>query len=424
VSGPRRGLHLLEVGLLWPPETFLCWKLERLAARGFRVTVASTTRRRDAEARLEGVELECIPYWGEARAVVALGVARDGLRLLLRSPRRFAALISAARRPLPPGGRKKGLWDVLPLLRSYLRLAALRPNVVHFEWNSAAVHYLPLYEIWNCPVVISCHGSDVNIRPHTPLGERLAAFMPASFEKASAVHCVSEAIAREATRFGLEPAKARLIRPAVDPAFFTPSVEGNGRESPDGDEHSEFRVLAIGDFRWLKGHEYAIQAIRHLADRGVPVRFDVLGGGEEDRIRHTIEDLALGERVNVHGDVPSAEVRRRLQRADALLHASLSEGTPTAVLEAMACRVPVVVTDCGGVREAVSDGVEGIVVGVRESKEMAAALEKLWRDPALRRRMGRAGRARVESEFTLAEQVDRFVELYEGVAAAPGGAGA
>ena len=108
-------------------------------------------------------------------------------------------------------------------------------------------------------------------------------------------------------------------------------------------------------------------------------------------------------------------MRRHLHGADVLLHASLSEGIPTAVLEAMACALPVVVADCGGLREAVRDGVEGFVVAPRDPVQAAAALRRLGQDPGLRAKMGAAGRATVRSRFAVGAQIDAFARLYEAL---------
>jgi colanic acid/amylovoran biosynthesis glycosyltransferase len=114
----------------------------------------------------------------------------------------------------------------------------------------------------------------------------------------------------------------------------------------------------------------------------------------------------------MHGLATPLEVRRRLQRADVLLQSSLSEGLPTVVLEAMACGLPVVATDCGGVREAVSDNIHGLVVAPRDTPAMAVALRSLAGDPELRERMGRAGRSQVESQFQLRRQTHELLALY------------
>ena len=108
----------------------------------------------------------------------------------------------------------------------------------------------------------------------------------------------------------------------------------------------------------------------------------------------------------------SSQINGRLAEADAFLHASVAEGIPNVVLEAMACGVPVVTTDVGGVSEAVTDGVEGFVVAARDPGQLAAALGALWRDTPMRRRMGEAAHHRVNSEFTLAAQIQAFEAMY------------
>jgi glycosyltransferase involved in cell wall biosynthesis len=266
---------------------------------------------------------------------------------------------------------------------------------------------------------VSCRGREIHVYPHTPGNEDWVERLPAVFEKAAAVHCVSRAIRAEAAVYGLDPGKAELIRPAVDTAFFRP--DGGRAADP------ALRVMSVGDVFWVKGHEHALRAIRLLADQGIPVRFDVAGdvrpdlgdaAEERDRLLGTIADLELGDHVTVHGRLGPAEIRCLLQRSDVLLHASLAEGIPNTVLEAMACGLPVVATDCGGTREAVTDGREGYVVAPRDSAAMAAALRRLWEEPDARAEMGRAARARVESEFELARQVPRIVALYEQVTSA------
>jgi glycosyltransferase involved in cell wall biosynthesis len=117
--------------------------------------------------------------------------------------------------------------------------------------------------------------------------------------------------------------------------------------------------------------------------------------------------------VELLGALDSTAVRSRLRATRALVNSSVSEGIPTSLLEAMACSVPVVASDCGGVAEAVTDGREGLLVAPRDPAAMAAALERLARDPGLRERMGRAGRARVEADFAIDRQVAHFVEMYE-----------
>jgi colanic acid/amylovoran biosynthesis glycosyltransferase len=409
--------HLLEVGLRWPPETFIQHKLRRLAARGVRVTVASSMPASAPRPPIPGLELARMPHWEDRPLVQAVGAVREAVRLLIRRPGRLRATLAAARGPLcPPGLRHgPGRWW---LVRSMLSLAHLYPDVVHFEWESAAARLLPLADVFRCPVTMSCRGADIDIYPHSPLERSWIGQLPLAFGTAAAVHCVSEATLSAAAAQGLSRSKASVIRPAVDPDFFHPL------DDAPGDGPASLRLVDVGWLRWRKGWEYALEAVAQLAAEGAPVRFDILGADppldhaeptERWRIAHTVEDLGLQKLVHLHGPVPQAEVRERLRGADILLHASLAEGIPNVVLEAMACGRPVVVTDSGGTEEAVRDGVEGFVVPARDTGRLVGALRTLWRDPDLRRRMGAAGRARVEAEFTLARQAELFGDFYRRV---------
>jgi glycosyltransferase involved in cell wall biosynthesis len=350
------------------------------------------------------------PGWSRRR--VWAGVVTSLLRLLAHAPGRLPAVTRAAavRTPGPLGRR-----EAVDRFAAYATLAALKPDVLHFEWATVAHDHSRLAEALGCPVVLSCHGGELQVDPYTAAGRTTAAALPAIFRRAAAVHCASEALASEAARFGIEPEKTRVIRAAVDPTFFCPALRCRRDEE-------RFAIVAVGTLRWVKGFEYALLALGQLAREGVPASLDVLGGdpeweerSERERLLQASADLGLADCVRLHGRVLPELVRDRLQAADVYLQSSLSEGHPTAVVEAMACGLPIVATDCGGTREALTDGVEGFLVAPRDWRAASAALRTLWKDPLLRERMGRAGRARVESEFTLERQTERFAALYRDV---------
>jgi glycosyltransferase involved in cell wall biosynthesis len=380
-----------------------------------RVTVAASLVF-DETVKLRGVELVRMP-----RGTVGPGAAaawRAGLALLFTSPHRLVRLVRNVRRVPPRLAYRHG--GTKGLLKMCLPLARLRPDVVQFEWNIAAVDHLPLFGVWRCPVVTSCRGSDVTVYPHVPEMRPYAERLPDVMRQANAVHCVSEALVREAGDFGLDAAKARVIRPAVDPEAFRPQSR-NGAPAPD-----VLRVLMVGRLRWEKGYEYALEATRRVADHGARLQLDLLGDlppgatmtcDERTRIMHTVADLGLEDHVTLRGSETPERVSRRLAGSDVLLHASVAEGIPNVVLEAMACGIPVVVTDVGGVSEAVTDGVEGFVVPPRDPDRLAQALVRLAGDPSMRARMGAAGRERIETAFTLDGQLEDFLAMYREVAA-------
>jgi glycosyltransferase involved in cell wall biosynthesis len=299
-------------------------------------------------------------------------------------------------------------------LHRWLPLAGRRWDVIYFPWINGAIIYWPLFD-GPASVVVSCRGRQINIEPHVDEGSLHAAGRRAAFGRAAMVHCVSEAILKEAEPLGLSREKAVVIRPAVDPEVFRPL---ESRSKCDG----EFIVVTTGSLIWLKGMEYALCSIRKLRDRGVNVRFEIIGEGpDRQRVLYTIHDLGLQDSVVMLGRLPPSEVCARLQQADAFLLSSVSEGISNAVLEAMACGLPVVTTNCGGMNEAVTDGVEGFVVPTRNPEAMAVSLLKLALEPGLHQQMGQAGRARILREFTLQRQINDWLALFDTVMSARSG---
>lgn len=171
----------------------------------------------------------------------------------------------------------------------------------------------------------------------------------------------------------------------------------------------ELVVAMVGVLRGWKGHEPAADAVRTLLGRFPRVRLLIVGDGPR---RGEIEAAVggLGERVLFTGY--RHDVAAVLDAADVLLHPSLYDAFPTALLEAMAAGVPVVATAVGGIPEAVAHGETGFLISPPATAEsIVEPLRELLGDPALRRRMGVRGRARFESEF----RVDRWLERLLGV---------
>jgi colanic acid/amylovoran biosynthesis glycosyltransferase len=389
------GIRVLVVGINWPPETFLERLFDRLLVSGVELTVASARRPADSWMRRPGFRWLRAPSWnGPApwRLLRLLRIAAEALVRDWRAVRRMkphaAGSWSAWHRLLPFVGA--GVWDV-----------------IYFPWNGAAIAHSPLYGTGS-RVVVSCRGAQINVAPYNPKRVRHREGLGASLAAADAVHCVSDDMLRNAVAWGADPKNAVVIRPAVDPDVFTLPAHR--------DDGSPFRVITTGALLWRKGYEYALSAIRELVDGGVDVRYEIIGdGNDRQHVLYTIHDLRLEDRVILHGRLEPPQVVGRLHNAHVFLLSSLSEGISNAVIEAMSCGLPIVTTSCGGMGEAVTDGVEGYLVPVRDADAMAAALARLAEDPDLRRRMGMNGRRRVLAEFTLERQVTAFVELFRNV---------
>ena len=378
-------LQVLVVGISWPMETFVERLLTGLASRGVALTIMSP--RRPPTAWLDQRSIRWI--FG-LKALDAREIARQtrstGVRATARTTWRWAH---------DGGGRGRDGVSAVQL-QAY--------DVIYAPWISTLTEREPLLHA-GPPIVTSCRGSLITSAPWNPLRRDHRDALPRVFEAASLVHCVSERIVADAEDLGLDRAKARVIRPAVDPTSFRP-------RPMDAVPNRTVRAVGVGGLNWPKDHEHALLALRKALDRGADVRLDLIGeGGERQHLRYAIDDLGLEGRARLLGSRSPEEVATALREADILLHTSSSEGIANAVLEGMASGLAVITTEAGGMREAVRDGVEGFVVGVRNAEATADALLRLSTDPGLRSRMGTAGRARIQSDFRLDAQITAFDRL-------------
>jgi glycosyltransferase involved in cell wall biosynthesis len=146
------------------------------------------------------------------------------------------------------------------------------------------------------------------------------------------------------------------------------------------------------------------------------VRLEVLGDGKEhQRLQLLCVELGLEDHVSFHGFMPQAECVEILQGADALVLNSLYECGGAVVLEAMSMGLPVIGPDWGGPADYL-DETCGILVHpsprATYPARIAEAIGVLAADPDLRRRMGRAGAARVRENFDWAVKVEQMVSIY------------
>jgi len=399
---PDRELTVLWLSTRWPAEAFLMTTLRSLVARGVRIQVAVTEPYGASLESEPGVELIRQPSW-DGPAVDRLRVFAVGAWSAMIHPRRLWRLVRA--RP-----RREGLRGLVVYAYRSLPLMSLEPDVVHFQWNTMAVELSHVPKLLGAPCVVSCRGSQINVAPHNPRRAAFRAGLAAAFAEADAVHCVSTAMQREAQIYGLDIEKSRVIHPAVDPSRFTPRT--SARDTPN-----TLAIAMIGNLSWVKGYEYAVMALRTLHDNGVPATLEIAGdGNDRQRVEFAVNDLELQSVVRLAGSLDRDEIARLLQRSDVLLVSSLSEGLSNAALEAMATGLPIVTTDCGGMREAVEDGVHGLVVPTRDAAAIAAALKKLADDRVLSTEMGAAARQRIVDEFSIDRQCDEWLELYRSVA--------
>ena len=224
--------------------------------------------------------------------------------------------------------------------------------------------------------------------------------------------CVCDAI----RRWFLEMQPAFLRMPASRPVTIYKGhrLEWYDEEPVDlgtaGIPADAFTIGCTAAYRPRKGVEYLIEALERLPGE-IPAHLVLIGKMDAPRLTRRIGKSPARDRIHRVGFKPNAPAWSAA--CDVFCLPSVKrEGLARAIIEAMAYGVPPVVTDSGGSPELVVDGESGLVVPIRDANALAAAFEKLYRDPALRERLGRAARERIRKDFDAAETVQRTVALY------------
>lgn len=205
----------------------------------------------------------------------------------------------------------------------------------------------------------------------------------------------------------IEPARLRVIPGSgVDCSRFVP------RNGPANDPP---RVLLAARLLWEKGLAEYVQASRSLRARGRKVRFLLAGAPDpgnpaavpEDAVRGWVEE-GLVEWTGHIDDMPALFASVDI----VVLPSYYREGLPKSLIEAAACATPLISTDMPGCRDAVADGVTGLVVPPRDADALCAAIVRLLDAPELARQFGLAARAKALAEFDERIVIRRTLETW------------
>jgi glycosyltransferase involved in cell wall biosynthesis len=201
--------------------------------------------------------------------------------------------------------------------------------------------------------------------------------------------------------------KARVLPPRVDLARFSQRSDELGREGP-------LRIATVGAVNANKGQLRLIRALENIPFR---CELHVIGAGphlgwvQENSTRRASVGSNLA--VIAHGALPHAAVANVLQQCDALVMYSLSEGTPRAIMEAMAVGLLVISTAAGFCGDLFENGQEGYLLGEDPDNELVRLLELLNVDRVLLGRIGAAARARAERDYDSVRLFDAYRRLIE-----------
>lgn len=277
-------------------------------------------------------------------------------------------------------------------------LRADRIDVVLAEYGPTAAAMLPICRELGLPLVAHFHGVDAFhvrlLREHDDYRE--------VFAHAAAVIAVSREMEEQLATLGAPRERLHYKCYGIDTARFTVGDPAKAGKN----------FIGIGRFVDKKAPHLTILAFQKALQQDPDLALMIAGTGPLwEACRQLVATLHLEDRVSLPGVLPHEDIAERMRSARAFVQHSVvtaendHEGTPLAVLEAMASGLPVIATRHAGIPDVVEHGVHGLLCAERDIDAMAANMLAVARDPEAARSMGRAGRERIEKDLSMQDHI-------------------
>ena len=298
-------------------------------------------------------------------------------------------------------------WKLSRVLRK------LRPDILHaHDPHAVAMTAMAISMAYPppCPPLVASRRVAFRIKRN--------AFSLWKYHQVSLFLCSSEVVRQHLIADGIAVRRTATVHEGID--------LGHVDAAPAIDLREEFWlphgapiVGTVGALVPHKGHRHFVAAAARVLRRIPDARFFIVGEGDErGALEAQIRHLKLDKHVFLTGWRP--DVLSVHKSFDLFVLSSVTEGLGTTLLDAMACGRAVVATRTGGIDEAVDEGRTGLLVEPHDEPGLARAIVALLEDEERRRRMGEAGRARVEQRFSVERMIDDTLDAYERVLGADG----
>lgn len=297
-------------------------------------------------------------------------------------------------------GRLVYYWTRKAMVSQRNRISLIHAHYAYPEAFAAAM----FAEKWNIPLVITVHGSDINMIARDTARRHLIA---ETLKKADAVVTVSEKLKKKVIALTGRQKGIYHIPNGMDPNRFYPGSQSRAKKKL-GLSHWEKIIVFVGRLEPVKGLDKLIQAVSELESS---VGLVLAGNGSlKKQLNHQVQELGMEGRVLFCGAIEHHCLVDYFQAADLLALASHSEGWPTIILEAMACGTPVVSPAVGGVPEIITNDSLGVLTEDNRPELLTRAFEK-----ALGRSWDGYRICRYAEKYTWDAVADAYVNIYNRI---------
>ncbi len=284
-------------------------------------------------------------------------------------------------------------------------------DLVHVQWPIPnGLGALVLKKIFGVPYINTIHGEEVYLAKRYHLQFALRWLV----NNSSKTVTNSSATRKACVDAGLDEDKLEVIPFGVDTEFFRPI------DVPRTDNY--FHILSVGYLIERKGHEYLIKAMKEIVKERDDVRLKIVGSGPlEGKLKSLISELNLDPFVEIIKNVSDDELLKLYNFSDVFVLPAVvdsqgnTEGLGVVLLEAMACGVPVIGSDVGGILDIIKDRENGLLRREKDFLGISRVIIKLVKDEICRKNLSLKGFETIKKRFTWAKISETYSDVYKQV---------
>jgi colanic acid/amylovoran biosynthesis glycosyltransferase len=389
-------------------DTFLLREINELERQGQPVVVVPALH---GDGKI--VHEEAKPWVQRAiyTPLLSWEIVRSNFKVFLKQPGNY--LRTLGKLILATIVRPSTLIRTLALFPKSVHLSTVLPERgvrhlhAHFATHATTMAYI-MSSLSEMTYSFSVHGPDVFVH-RLLLREKI--------RRAKFVRAVS--VFNKAFLAGLYPeetyGKIEVVRTGVNPDVYEEAASEHAEK-----QNTRPLIVAIADLIPSRGFPYLVDACARLVKAGMNIECRIVGEGPLRGVTEQwIAEHGISDHVHLVGALPQHEVAALMGKSDIFVFPSIvatdgqMDGIPVSLMEAMAAGKPVIASSISGIPELVHHEVSGLLVDAAHPERVAQAITRLVRDPALRERMGAAGRQKVRHAFDVRRNVAALINLLD-----------
>jgi glycosyltransferase involved in cell wall biosynthesis len=301
---------------------------------------------------------------------------------------------------------------IVSIYRIKALINRIKPDILH-------AHYVTNYGLFGAlcnfkPFVIAAWGSDVLAVPETRLISMIKKYIAVfTLKKADVITCDAKHMKEAMTKLGVPPEKIKLIYFGVDTRKFSLGHKSKMLRAKL-EIHDSPAVISLRSLEPIYDVETLIKSAPIVLGEIPETKFVIAGkGSEEKKLRELAKSLGVEDNVRFIGFIRNDDLPQYLNSVDVYVSTALSDaGIAASTAEAMACGLPVVISDVADNKKWVEDGVNGFLVPIKDPKSLAEKIIYLLRNEDVRKRFGRINREIIEERNNYYKEMEKMEDIY------------